>query len=238
MDDLETQLGYQFQNSDLLREALTHPSLSYETHRQMPDNQRLEFLGDAVLQLMVTNALYALNPTAPEGTLTKLRSTLVSRSAIASYSRKLGLGERITMGKGEESSGGRERSSSLADAFEAVIGAIFVDGGYNAAVEVLQRLLLPVLQGVQHVAVNFNPKGQLQELLQSKVPEPPVYRIVREEGPDHAKRFVAEVSWKGRPLGEGTGGSKKLAETEAARVALQAEEVMKLMEGELAAGGS
>jgi ribonuclease III len=229
MDDLETLLGYQFGNKDLLKEALTHPSLSYETQRPQADNQRLEFLGDAVLQLIVTNALFKLHPTSPEGTLTKLRSSLVSRSAIATYARKLGLGGRLAMGKGEESSGGRERASSLADAFEAVVGAVFLDGGYSKTVLMLEALLKPTLDAVQMDVIEFNPKGQLQEILQSKTPSAPSYKIVREEGPDHAKMFVAEVTWQGQVLGSGTGVSKKHAEAEAARNALLSQTVVELL---------
>jgi ribonuclease III len=230
MEDLEKLLGYHFTSPELLREALTHPSLSYETQRVQPDNQRLEFLGDAVIQLMVTSALFRQHLQAPEGTLTKLRSSLVSRHAIASYARRLNLGDKLAMGKGLEATGGRESASSLADAFEAVIGAVFVDGGYAVAVEVLDRLLKATLAAVHADSVEFNPKGQLQEILQSKIPSAPIYRILREEGPDHSKRFVAEVSWQGHALGTGTGASKKNAEAEAARVALLNEFVLKLLE--------
>jgi ribonuclease III len=230
-DDLETLLDYRFQNPKLLQEALTHPSLSYETQQTQADNQRLEFLGDAVLQLMVTNALFLRHPQSPEGPLTKLRSSLVSRSAIAGYARKLKLGERLTMGKGEESSGGRARPSSLADAFEAVIGAIFLDGGYTKVVDVLNHLLATVLDAVHLESVEFNPKGQLQEVLQSSRPEAPRYKIIGEEGPDHSKIFISQVSWQKQVLGEGRGPSKKQAESSAARAALENPVVLDLLPG-------
>ena len=133
MHPLEIQLSYSFQNRSLLDEALTHPSLAYETHRSHPDNQRLEFLGDAVLQLIFTGELYKIFEEFSEGRLTKLRARLVSRNALAAYARKLQLGKHLKMGRGEETSGGRERSSTLSDAFEAIFGAIYLDAGIAEA---------------------------------------------------------------------------------------------------------
>jgi ribonuclease-3 len=230
MEDLQALLSYQFQNPALLEEALTHPSLAYETQRAVSDNQRLEFLGDAVLQLIITEELFERHDHMPEGDLTKLRSTLVSRTSIARYALRMGLGEKLRMGKGEDQSGGRSRPSSLADAFEALIGAVFVDGGYQECRRVLRQLLHDDLTAAGPSVDEFNPKGLLQEILQSHAPEAPIYEIVREEGPDHSKVFVSRVVWKTQELGMGTGASKKQAEAAAARDALASPEVVAYQE--------
>jgi len=217
---LESKIGYKFRNSLLLAEALTHPSLAYETQRPHFDNQRLEFLGDAVLQLILTEHLYHLFPQFTEGTLTKLRSRLVSRPALETYSRRFELGQFLLMGKGEEASGGRNRSSTLADAFESLVGAIYLDGGLEAAKAFIIRQCRQEIQDIHEAPDEVNPKGQLQEILQSISPVSPNYQIVSEEGPDHQKSFVAKVTWEKLELGFGNGNSKKEAEIEAAREAL------------------
>ena len=228
MQSLEEQFGYQFQNPLLLAEALTHPSLAYETHRAHFDNQRLEFLGDAVLQLIFTHELFKTFADYNEGNLTKLRARLVSRTALAGYARTRDLGAHLLMGRGEEASGGRERSSTLSDAFEALIGAIYLDGGLETAREVVLRLCASELKQICEEPTEVNPKGQLQEMLQALAASSPQYTIVAEEGPDHQKKFVAQVEWNGRLLGQGTGLSKKQAETAAAEAALHSEEVKSL----------
>ena len=217
---LESKLGYHFQQSALLEQSLTHPSLSYETQRSCGDNQRLEFLGDAVLQLILTHELYNRFETFTEGTLTKLRSRMVSRAALVHYAKEIRLGDHLRMGRGEEMSGGRSRPSTLADAFEAIIAAIYLDGGYGAARDVILRLVETELTLLSEAPVDVNPKGQLQEILQSKSAISPSYTIVSQEGPDHAKNFVAKVEWGGEILGSGAGQSKKEAEIAAAREAL------------------
>lgn len=217
---LESKLGYHFQQSTLLEQSLTHPSLSYETQRSCGDNQRLEFLGDAVLQLILTHELYNRFETFTEGTLTKLRSRMVSRAALVHYAKEIRLGDHLRMGRGEEMSGGRSRPSTLADAFEAIIAAIYLDGGYGAARDVILRLVETELTLLSEAPVDVNPKGQLQEILQSKSAISPSYTIVSQEGPDHAKNFVAKVEWGGEILGSGAGQSKKEAEIAAAREAL------------------
>lgn len=229
MQSLEEQLGYHFRNPLLLAEALTHPSLAYETHRAHFDNQRLEFLGDAVLQLIFTHELFRMFMDFNEGNLTKLRARLVSRTALASYARSRDLGAHLLMGRGEESSGGRARSSTLSDAFEALIGAIYLDGGLDIVREVVLRLCAAELKSIADEPREVNPKGQLQEMLQALAAGSPHYNIIAEEGPDHNKKFQSRVMWNGHVLGTGTGMSKKQAETAAAEAALASPEVAELV---------
>ena len=220
MDSIEHKIGYKFRNSLLLAEALTHPSLAYETQRPHFDNQRLEFLGDAVLQLVLTEHLYQQFPQFSEGHLTKLRSRLVSRDALEGYSNRFNLGDFLLMGKGEEASGGRKRASTLADAFESLVGAVYLDGNFEAAKAFILRYCREELEQIVEAPDEVNPKGQLQEILQSITPTSPQYQIVSEDGPDHCKVFVSEVLWEGHNLGQGTGNSKKAAEIAAAVTAL------------------
>ncbi|MDZ4287588.1 MAG: ribonuclease III [Prosthecobacter sp.] len=220
MELLELILGYTFRDRQTLVEALTHPSLGYESQRSQPDNQRLEFLGDAVLQPALSEMLYRKFSEADEGVLTKTRAQLVSAKALAAVARRLKLGGYLLMGRGEDQSGGRERDSSLADVLEAIAGAIYLDGGMAAATDFVDRLFSAVLEDIVSVPAEQNPKGHLQELLQSAGDQPPTYSIVQESGPDHAKSFEATVNWQGTTLGRGLGKSKKEAEVEAARCAL------------------
>ena len=221
MTPLEERIEYKFRNSLLLAEALTHPSLAHEAQRYHFDYQRLEFLGDAVLQLVVTEYLFSHFQAEAEGQLTKLRSRLVSRDALRMHAAALDLGRYILMGRGEEASGGRERTSTLADAFEALIGALYLDGGLNVAKNFILTQTRADLAKLAEEPVDFNPKGDLQELLQSISPRSPLYELVSQSGPEHEKTFVSEVLWEGIVLGEGTGRSKKQAETAAALEALQ-----------------
>ncbi|HYY27350.1 MAG TPA: ribonuclease III [Chthoniobacterales bacterium] len=222
MNPLEQRTGYKFRNSLLLAEALTHPSLGHETQRHHFDNQRLEFLGDAILQLIFTEHLYRLFPHFSEGQLTKLRSRLVSREGLKVHAINIGLGTYLMMGRGEEASGGRQRASILADAFEALVGAIYLDSN----LEVVRRFVLEEAQSdIQRLTqqpLEVNPKGQLQEILQAISPKSPIYEIVSQTGPEHQKKFVAKVVWDGFELGSGEGSSKKQAETAAALAALKA----------------
>ena len=220
MKSLEKRIGYKFRNSLLLAESLTHPSLAYETQKPHFDNQRLEFLGDAVLQLVLTDELSHLFPKFAEGRLTKLRSRLVSRAALEKYAIAFKLGKYLMIGKGEEASGGRKRASTLADAFEALIGAIYLDGGLSAARAFILLACREDLEHVTEVPKEINPKGALQEILQGLSTRSPNYRIVSQEGPDHCRVFEANVEWGGQTLGAGTGQSKKEAEALAARDAL------------------
>jgi ribonuclease-3 len=221
MKSLEKRIRYKFRNSLLLAEALTHPSLAYETQKPHFDNQRLEFLGDAVLQLVLTDELYHLFPKFAEGRLTKLRSRLVSRKALEIFAIRFKLGKYLMIGKGEEASGGRSRSSTLADAFEALIGAIYLDGKLAAAREFVLLACVEDLASVSEEPTEINPKGELQEILQGLSTRSPNYRVVSQEGPDHCRVFVSNVEWGGEILGTGTGQSKKEAEALAAADALE-----------------
>ncbi len=219
---LEDVIGYKFRNSLLMAEALTHPSLAYETQRPHFDNQRLEFLGDAVIQLHLTQRLYQMFPGFSEGRLTKLRARLVSGDALCKFAKDIGLGEYVMMGKGEEATGGKTRTSTLADAFESLIGAVYLDGGLDAAGDVIDKVCEKWIDQIVASPEEKNPKGELQEKLQALAPKGPEYIVIDESGPDHQKSFKVKVVWLGRKLGEGEGNSKKDAETKAACKALSA----------------
>ena len=212
MNPLEQRIKYKFRNSLLLAEALTHPSLGHETQRHHFDNQRLEFLGDAVLQLIFTEYLFDHYPGASEGQLTKLRAQLVSREGLRIHAHSIGLGSYLMMGKGEESSGGRERASALADAYEALIGALYLDSDYVTARRVVLTEAREYLESLEVDPSENNPKGRLQEILQAISPVSPTYPIIDQSGPEHQKQFVAKIVWDGRELGAGEGRSKKEAE--------------------------
>ena len=221
LDDFQTRVGHRFAQPELLRQALTHASFGHEKRQRLPDNQRLEFLGDAVLQLVVTDELFRRFPALPEGRLTVLRASIVNRNHLQALARAVGLGEELILGRGEESSQGRERSSILADAMEAVIGAIFADAGWEPARALVLRLLEPALAGMaEDAAPHANPKGSLQEKLQAEGDDPPLYRCVSESGPPHARVYEVVVEWQSRELARGQGASKKEAETRAAEAAL------------------
>lgn len=221
MSPLEERIGHKFRNSLLLAEALTHPSLRHETQRHGFDNQRLEFLGDAILQLVITEHLYEKFRTEPEGQLTKLRSRLVSRDTLKKHALALDLGSYLLMGRGEEASGGRARTSTVADAFEALIGAIYLDSDLKTARKFILTQAKPDLALLEEEPVDINPKGNLQELLQGISSSSLVYKLLSQSGPEHAKTFVVEVMWQGIALGQGKGNSKKEAETAAAEEAMQ-----------------
>ena len=219
---LQKTIGHQFKHPELFQEALTHPSLAHEhATDKMADNQRLEFLGDAVLQLILTDRIYALYPTYPEGQLTQVRAHLANRHTLCRRAQAINLGDYLLLGKGEESSGGRQRLSNLADGFEALLGAIYLDSGIRAARKFVHQQFTGELEQVRETAARHNPKGRLQELLQVDSAANPHYRVVHESGPDHSKHFEAVVEWEGREIGRGTGSSKKLAEVAAAEAALK-----------------
>jgi ribonuclease-3 len=221
MNPLEQRLDYKFRNPLLLAEALTHPSLGYETQRHHFDNQRLEFLGDAVLQLIYTEFLFDTYPDFPEGELTKLRARLVSREGLRINADALDLGKYLMMGRGEEATGGRSRASSLADAYEALMGALYLDSDYVTVRRIVLTQTRERLENLSPEDGTTNPKGRLQEILQSIAPLSPSYEIVEQSGPEHLKQFVSRILWEGRELGRGSGSSKKEAETQAARLALE-----------------
>jgi ribonuclease-3 len=224
LNPLEKRIGHKFRNSLLLAEALTHPSLRHETKKQHFDNQRLEFLGDAVLQLVITEYLYESFSREAEGHLTKLRSRLVSRESLKQHALALDLGQHLMLGRGEEASGGRNRDSTLADAFEALLGAIYLDSNLKTVRKVILRQMGSELAQIAEDPVDINPKGQLQELLQAISPRSPLYELISQAGPEHQKTFVVRVIWEGKNLGQGTGRSKKYAETAAAVEALRLRE--------------
>ena len=224
MSDLaafQARLGYTFRDEALLRLALTHPSIAHEQGTPVQHNQRLEFLGDAVLQLALTRELYEKFPDFNEGPLTKARAKLVNRRTLAVHGRDLRLGEHLILSRGEELHGGRERPSALADAYEALIGAIFLDGGYELAREFILREFAAACSGLDPIPILENPKGELQEFLQARSSEAPQYRVISASGPDHDRMFECTVHHGGIELARGAGKSKKAAESEAALAALK-----------------
>lgn len=228
---LQIRLGYAFRDPALLRLAITHPSIAHEVNRHIETNQRLEFLGDAVLQLILTHALYERFPRHGEGQLTKARATLVNRRMLAVHGRNIGLEQHLIVSYGEEQAGGRERPSALADAFEAVIGALFMDGGLEAARAFVRKEFAPFLVSLDSLPPSDNPKGDLQELLQAASNEAPQYQLVTASGPDHDRVFECSVHHGGVELARGTGKSKKDAESNAALVAYQKLKTRKLAKG-------
>jgi ribonuclease III len=218
---LQDRIGYTFRDEELLRLALTHPSVAHEQGSSVQHNQRLEFLGDAVLQVVLTTELFEKFPAMGEGPLTKARAQMVNRRALASQGRRLGLGDQLMLSRGEESSGGRERPSALADAFEALLGAIFLDAGFETARDLILRQFREEFGELEVIPNLENPKGELQELLQSNSTEAPQYRLKSAAGPDHDRVFECAVYHQGVELGRGSGKSKKEAESQAALAALQ-----------------
>jgi len=220
--ELQKKLGYRFKESDHLILALTHPSVAHESSGSAQHNQRLEFLGDAVLGLVITNELFQKFPGFGEGPLTKARAQLVNRRILATQARCLNLGAYLILSRGEELSGGRTRQSALADCFEAVVGAIFLDGGYEAGREFILHCFREGFGELREIPNLDNPKGELQETLQAHSNEPPEYAITSVTGPDHDRIFECLVRHGGIELARGVGKSKKEAESMAALAALQA----------------
>jgi ribonuclease-3 len=214
-------IAYKFSDENLLRLALTHPSVAHESGMATGHNQRLEFLGDAVLSLVLTQKLYEQFPTDDEGVLTKARAKLVNRQALADRARSLGLGPHLILSRGEEANGGRDRASALADAYEALLGAIFLDGGFAAASEFILSEFTDAFSKLNALPLIENPKGELQELLQSRSPNAPEYETVQIAGSDHDPMFECVVSHEGAELAKGHGKSKKTAESDAALAALE-----------------
>ena len=214
MCELEKNLRYRFQNRELLCHALTHSSYANEHHlKREQNNERLEFLGDAVLEMISSENLYKNNPEMPEGELTKRRASLVCEPTLAQCARELQLGAFLMLGKGEEATGGRLRDSILSDAFEAIIGAIYLDGGFTNAKEFVERT---VLSDSEHRILFRDSKTILQEILQSEHKGTPSYRMIGETGPEHMKRFTVCAYIDDKPLAKGEGKTKKAAEQEAA----------------------
>ena len=220
MKTLEERLGYQFKNRALLENALTHSSYANE-HREtgITSNERLEFLGDSVLGMVVADHLYREHPQMPEGELTRTRAALVCEGSLVEVARALELGRYLRLGKGEDAGGGRERPSILADATEAVLAAIYLDGGIAPARRAIRVL---ILGNEEEMSASRDYKTALQELVQRENGQKLTYRLVGEEGPDHAKRFSVEVELNGKTVGAGEGRTKKAAEQNAARAAIDA----------------
>ena len=211
-----------FKQPAVLRQALVHSSYVNENPELAPEsNERLEFLGDAVLGLAVADDLYTAFPDQDEGKLTELRAHLVRRDTLAKAARRLQLGEELQLGRGEDAGGGRHRPTNLAHAYEAVVGAIFLDSGFAGARQFVQRSLKPDFDAITERAFPFDPKSRLQEISQSRYQTTPAYRLVGASGPDHARRYTVEVVVDGQALGSGEGSSKQQAEKEAAQRALQ-----------------
>ena len=216
--ELEEKIRYHFRNPKLMEKALTHSSYSNE-HRlgRLENNERLEFLGDAVLEIVTSEFLYRTYPQKPEGELTKLRASMVCEQTLAFCARALDLGSYLLLGKGEDLTGGRERASVTSAAMEAMIGAVYLDGGFANAKEFVHHF---VLNDIEHKQLFFDSKTILQEIVQGELECEPVYELVGEEGPNHNKKFLVQVSIKGAVFGRGSGRTKKAAEQEAAYAAI------------------
>ncbi len=218
--DLEAAIGYRFKNITLLQNALAHSSYANERwHDSLMSNERLEFLGDSILGMVVAEHLYKNFPDRPEGELTRMRADMVCETSLAQIAAQVGLGQHLLLGHGEERFGGRDRASILADAVESVIAACFLDGGMDAARGIIERFVLcnvPVKK-----LQNTDYKTALQELVQQKKDQTLSYKLIGESGPDHDKEFTVEVFLNGTVVGTGVGSSKKRAEQEAARKAME-----------------
>ena len=218
--DLEAAIGYQFKNISLVQNALTHSSYANERrHNSLLSNERLEFLGDSVLGMLVAEYLYRSFPDRPEGELTRMRADMVCETTLAAAANKIGLGNHLLLGHGEERLGGRTRDSILADAMESVIAAAFLDGGLEAALQIVKKYILVEVPVKKLHNVDY--KTQLQELVQQKKNQVLTYRLTGESGPDHDKHFDVEVLLNGEHIGTGSGSSKKRAEQDGARAAIE-----------------
>ena len=218
--DLEKEIGYHFQNISLLQNALTHSSYANERwHNSLLSNERLEFLGDSILGMLVAEYLYRTFPDRPEGELTRMRADMVCEKTLANVANHIGLGRHLLLGKGEEQGGGRSRDSILADAMESVIAATFLDGGMAAAEGFIRKFILVETPVTKLHNVDY--KTELQELVQQKKNQVLSYALIGQSGPDHDKHFDVEVSLNGTVVGAGSGRSKKRAEQDAARAAIE-----------------
>jgi ribonuclease-3 len=220
LQELEVLLGYEFADPVLLQQALIHSSFGFEQLQEGKNNETLEFIGDAVLDLAVSDMLFKTYPGITEGELTKMRAELVKESTLAEMARTITLGNFLMLGKGEETSHGREKASILASAFEALTGAIYLDRGYERALKFVSSHFALLLPAKKEGMLVDDAKSHLQEKLQEQFNQAPTYRLDEEEGPAHAKKFTVSVIFMGEVLGIGTGSSKKVAEQKAAEAAL------------------
>ena len=218
MKSLEEKLGYTFQDKSLLENALTHSSCANESKGRLHSNERLEFLGDSILGMVVAEHLYRNHPDLPEGELTRTRAALVCEESLVEVAHDLGLGDYLKLGKGEEAGGGRTRPSIRADAVEAVLAAVYLDGGIGSARKIIQKYILS--REIEGLNSQRDYKTALQELIQRESGQSLKYRLTGSEGPDHDKRFFVEVDLNGQSVGAGKGRSKKEAEQMAAKAAI------------------
>lgn len=220
MEKLQQNIGYTFKNIALLEHALTHSSFANEKKGKVASNERLEFLGDSVLSIIVSEYIFENFPNLPEGQLTRLRASLVCEKSLCAFSKVLGVGSCLLLGKGERANGGSERPSILADAFEAILAAIYLDGGIEPAKRHVLRFVTEELHHMEHEAFK-DYKTELQEIIQRNPEEQLSYVLIGESGPDHDKNFTVEVHLNSNVIGVGSGHSKKNAEQAAARKALE-----------------
>ena len=219
MKTLEEKLGYTFRDPALLENALTHSSCANESRGKLQSNERLEFLGDSILGMVVAEHLFRNHPNLPEGELTRTRAALVCEESLVEVAQALGLGDYLKLGKGEEAGGGRNRPSIRADAVEAVLAAVYLDGGIGSARKIIQKYILS--REVAGLTKPRDYKTALQELVQRESGQVLAYRLTGEEGPDHNKRFFVEVTLNGKSVGQGSGRSKKEAEQMSAKAAIE-----------------
>jgi ribonuclease-3 len=221
IEQLQREMGYLFDNPDLPLQALTHKSFSNEQrNKDEPHNERLEFLGDAVLELAVSDRIYRLYPGIPEGGLTRIRAEVVCEKGLNRIAKRLNLGPALRLGRGEEKCGGRTKASLLSDALEALIGAVFLEGGFTAACDVVRKVFAQDLENAANIRYGTDYKTALQENLQARFGRLPEYQLLKIDGPDHGRVFTIQVIFDGRELGCGEGSSKKQAEQNAASEAL------------------
>ncbi|WP_251446046.1 ribonuclease III [Vermiculatibacterium agrestimuris] len=218
MESLEAKLGYSFHDRALLENALTHSSYANENHSPMGSNERLEFLGDSILGMVTADYLFQTHPDLPEGDLTRTRAALVCEESLAEVADRLALGEHLKLGRGEAAGGGRERPSIRADAVEAILAAVYLDGGLEACAKIIRRF---ILDKEREKSASRDYKTALQELVQRHSGQALAYHMTGESGPDHAKRFTVEVTLNGASVGQGEGHSKKEAEQMAAKAAME-----------------
>lgn len=218
---IQERLGYVFNDPLILVDGLTHSSYANEHADLGTNNERLEFLGDAVLDLVISKELYGQFSKESEGVLSKMRAAAVKESSLAELSRRLNLGEFLLLGKGEDSSGGRDKDSLLADSYEALVGAIFLDGGFDAVSVVIEAHFNPIMESIRASGLERDYKTRLQEWTQSEMRGTPTYRMVGESGPDHKKMFQVQLLIGDQEYSQGEGKSKKEAEQDAARMAIE-----------------
>jgi ribonuclease-3 len=220
---LMERIGYAFVDYSVFQEALTHKSYSNEQGGStVPHNERLEFLGDAVLDMVISHKIFVAYPDLPEGELTRIRAEVVSEAGLAQVGRRLEIGSCLRLGRGELRTGGRDKDSLIANVLEALIGAVYCDGGFEAIQQVVLRLFKPFIERSFREKSGIDFKTRLQELMHTRFGSPPDYRLVHAEGPDHLRHYTIEVRHAGRSIGQGSGRSKKMAAQQAARQALAA----------------